>query len=870
MSTIESLNLDDSTIFEDLGQTYYHTLNTGQNDKKDQFYELDMDEKFNENKFDVLNNYTSRSTTNDSTTSEDVNIQRIPKSGFLATRPGCIINYNNQADIMLKYSGPRKVDDYAAVTYIRDLNGRLVSTGIPYKPLNPSIKDDRLHSCCLNSITRYYTKPLRVFDKRGKPLTNKFGRPLLDIFGKPKVMINMDGRPVCNEQGDPVFNALGDSTVYEDTDSTIPPIGDEEPGIPIKDITGQEILFLYDNAGNPLTDLFGRPLLTSSGSSIFGINAKKSKINNIYKPLYGKNPIENIIRNIQIFDSNGNPLTDEEGVPLNKFSSDIICNDDGLPICDQYNKPLGFKYGKRLNLQRKIINEIHVNIHKTHETMHKVENNDCINRCKLSSHESSIVNTNKKDASSLIEKRKILSKQNRNNINLKQMLFKEIHNKKMYKTKESKHLYDRNHLKNNKHKSKSENDFLHHYKNSLQNKVSSTIYNEYGKPLIDCSENLLYDNFGIPLTGENGVRLNEKTRQILREKLLNIPILNPKDYDPDFKILSESTFFDDFDQFGRPNFDKWGRPLYDLYGKLIYDSFGRPLTDAFDRPLTDSIGQPFLDKDGRILTARIYLKKSFMIDIFGRPTHDRQGNALFDVYGRPKYDIYTNSIYDDYGRPVSDANGIILKDAKGNSFEPFPNKPLYKNSHKLLSFHIDKLYSIPVLNKFLMWKYKNLVDPFGGPLFDDYGHPMYSKAGKPLFDKYGRPLYDKKGKPLCDSYGRPLSEEIRPNPPIDTLSVIDSLKLLRLTDDTLKWMEVNEQQLKLLSKNPEKIIPHSHGGKSDKSITALTRITVFPDDKRFMEILEAPISASTSMDMHRFPFDSKSIVMKELKKESKL
>lgn len=56
-------------------------------------------------------------------------------------------------------------------------------------------------------------------------------------------------------------------------------------------------------------------------------------------------------------------------------------------------------------------------------------------------------------------------------------------------------------------------------------------------------------------------------------------------------------------------------------------------------------------------------------------------------------------------------------------------------------------------------------------------------------------------------------------------------------------------------------------GKHTKYIYALTRITMFPDGKRVLEILEAPLSASTSLDMHRLPWDGKPVVMKAKKKD---
>lgn len=742
--------------------------------------------------------YINPNTTDSSNTSEDMQMRRFPKSGFLAKRPGYVFNYNEPPGMVVKHLWERRLDNLSAVTYMRDENGRLISNCIGYSPFNLAAGDASLQSFHQKSLefANPWKKPLRLFDKQGKPLTDRIGRPLLDIFGVPKVLIDSEGRPICDGYGDPVFNALGVSTVYADTNPTISPINEVESGIPLLDITKKHVVFLYDSKGNPLTDFVGRPLLKSSGSALFGMPSKKSENQNYLKPLYGKSPIENVVRNIQIFDSDGNPLTDEEGVLLSDQYScpKIVCNENGMPICDVHSKPLSFKYGKRISLHRGNMTDTNEN---SLRKIVKHKNSDTLSNL-VEKVNSIIEKTIEDNYSSRNNKQFPTNKDNR--VEIQSNI---CYRKQTYKTKKSKLLFMNKYF-NKGSKPLSDNDFLHYYRKSIHSQISSSVYNEYGKPLRDHHNNFLYDKYGIPLTGENGVKLSCKARQILREKLKNVPIPNPKEFNVELKTTSESSFYDKYDSFGRPAFDKWGRPLYDLYGKLIYDSYGRPLTDAYGRPLTDSIGQPLLDSDGHILTARSSQNGSnpFLYDIFGRPTHDRFGNILFDIYGRPKYDIYTNSIYDNIGRPVTDANGIVLKDSSGNNLCPFPNKPLYKDTKKMLSIHIDKLLSMPIMNKIIMWKQQNLVDAFGGPLFDDFGRPMYSKFGIPLFDKYGRPLYNKNGKPFCDIYGRPLSEEIRSEPPQDTLSVIDSLKLLKLSGDTSKWMETNEYQLRFLTKNP--------------------------------------------------------------------
>ncbi|KAG8326618.1 hypothetical protein J6590_037176 [Homalodisca vitripennis] len=829
-----------------------------------------------------------------------------------------------------------------------------------------------------------FSKALRLFNKNGKPLTDRMGRPLVDILGQPLVVLDNQGRLISDSRGNQVFNTLGESAIYSNTNLYLPPSG-EEPGIPLLDIDKKHVLFLYDNKGHPLTDSLGRPLIKASGSLMIGMDSKSTININLYqeyqlKSLYSKAPLENFVRRVQIFDSKSQPLTDENGKVLKEAS--IICNKGGMPLCDRNGHPLFFKYGARIitpqpespNIENhKEFEETHhesstkEEIKKTGDSLNIVtninqkeqlqrtspqlnlrisgnkkcnknysalsdistgtikenpENKDTNNTGKIANiyHKNDWLadenkikiinnpsNTEPQNESGInppvtelnnnVDKFRNFTKaslqieensgvDNKNISSEAIVIFNASENMKNRK-KSSMNTAALNCIKGRQagynimkrklNKNMYSSSFMQYFKNvlnltgSTQNN-KSTIYNGYGKPVKDFYGNLLYDKFGIPLTGAKGRKLSDKVRHTLRMKLRNIPVqpINKENTADGKKIIHALTNNESHDQFGNPYYDKYGRPLYDIYGNLIYDTFGRPLTDAYGRPLIDGIGQPLMDSQGNVLTAGITTSlDTIPTDLFGRRLYDKRGRSLFDSYGRPRFDIYTNAIYDSYGRPTTDGNGNILNDFLNKPIQPCPEKPLCKNARALLPSFIDRILVMPSLRRVLKYSRTSLTDVFGGPLFDDFGRPLYNKIGKPLYDKYGRPLYDKDAKPLCDSYGRPVSEEIRQSPDDQTLTVVDSLKLLKLTKESNKWMEVKRSQTHNLKSTDSGILDKAFimkvvqpgKNKSTQYTYALTRVTTFSCGRQALEILEAPLSPSTANEMHNLPVDNKPLIM---------
>uniref|UniRef100_A0A1B6LHV4 Uncharacterized protein n=1 Tax=Graphocephala atropunctata TaxID=36148 RepID=A0A1B6LHV4_9HEMI len=826
-----------------------------------------------------------------------------------------------------------------------------------------------------------YSKALRLFNKNGKPLTDRMGRPLVDILGQPLVVLDNQGRIISDMRGNQVFNTLGESGIYSSTNLFLSP-SEEEPGIPLLDIDKKHILFLYDNKGHPLTDCLGRPLVKASGSLMIGMDPREMINVDLYKEnqlrsLYGKAPLENFVRRVQIFDSLLQPLTNEDGKVL--IEAKIICNKSGMPMCDKNGRPLFFKYGARIitpqpesldnknkiqtkeshhkfssqdepqkscellkittNLDTKkslqvIGTKLHSKVVITEDEINDDNNHSQNLGFKSTLFTSNDVSTNEtksalgnlNNANTLnptVPSKNIWSNGENPNKVLQESLNAEpnniiIHNvtkipsqwdqdsgidkrkdsseaivifdasKKMDKhTKSSMNTTALNNIKSRQmdhrvvkrklNKNVYTTNFVQYFKNALNltgsNQNSNNMsYNDYGTPMKDLYGNLLYDKFGIPLTGAQGRKLSEKARHTLRMKLRSIPVLpvNKKNVKDGKNKMQALACNESHDQFGNPYHDKYGRPVYDMHGNLIYDTFGRPLTDAYGRPLIDGIGQPLMDSQGNVLTAGINTSaKTTPTDLFGRHLYDKHGRSLFDSYGRPRFDIFTNAIYGSCGRPATDGNGNIFYDFLNKPIQPHPSKPLYKNVRTLLPNFIDQILAMPSLRRVLKYSWTSLTDAFGGPLFDDFGRPLYNKIGKPLYDKYGRLLYKKDGKPLCDCYGRPLSEEIQQSPDDQTLSVVDSLKLLKLTKESNEWMEVKRSQTQNVkptdSGTLDKTFIMKVGQPAKKKSTqytyALTRVTTFSCGRQALEILEAPLSPSTANEMHHLPVDSKPLIM---------
>lgn len=783
------------------------------------------------------------------------------------------------------------------------------STLVNNHKYNNNIKNPKAES--FNSC-----RPLRVFNRNGKPLSDRKGRPLIDIMGQSLVIFDEHGRLVSDSRGNQIFNCLGESAVFSNTNLFVSPL-EEEPEIPLLDIDKKHILFLYDSKGHPMTDYLGRPLVKASGSLMFGIsqneqiNFERLKHNKL-KNMYGKAPLENCVRHIQIFDGDLKSLTDENGKMFK--SAKIFCNKNGMPVCDATGRPCLYKYGSRImespTLRRNATeqkggdmeNEENSGSNKPKlkpnsgflntatEDKFKRRKSDSGIVYKDGSSDSSFFETKfdggksqytdfdqtsqkfSDNADKLCIEDKI-EPQKEENISIdnnndqpsenfpdtgiaeyqnttsprKQLKhnFTKCKHKfgTIYGSKEAVVLFDGSkRMKNHKslmntvafktlkgsrqkkichsvwkrkpYKEMFKTNFMEYFKNAIHfaetmQNTNDMLYNDYGKPIKDMYGHFLYDKYGIPMTGANGVKLSDQARHALRLKLRNIPVIpinqiNPLDKENIKKAL---TLNQSMDQFGQPNYDKCGRPLYDLFGKLIYDSYGRPLTDAFGRPLIDAIGQPMMDSKGNVLTSVSGISNSDeLTDVFGRRLYDKKGRPLFDSYGRPRFDIFTNAIYDNCGRPATDGNGCTLYDFLNQPIKPFPEKPLYRNARVSLPKYIDQILTMPSMHILLKYSRTSLNDAFGGPLFDDFGRPMYNKIGKPVYDKYGRPLYNKDGKPLCDCYGRPLSEDICKSSNDTTLSVVDSLKLLKLTKESSKWMEIKRSEMQALKDTKSQVL----------------------------------------------------------------
>lgn len=642
-----------------------------------------------------------------------------------------------------------------------------------------------------------FVRLVQIFDSSLQPLTDEYGKPL----SNSKIICNKHGMPMCDVAGHPLFFKHGTRIM------TIPANNIDHKSKPVEKPT-------HDSDFKSIKDSFVKPI--SDSNNVFSLKEyclAQSKINtNICgnDTMFNDNNYENIClpnnnedlksltakSSFEVFKRSVHNFTDS--------ATDTSCNKNQIVYCNSNS----------ININPTTVEDFKLSCRDLNLSGEKnSQNMKCSNITKQDyiravSHSNKYINFGNEsikhgenltgEAVVLFDGRmKIGNKKSSSNV----IAIKDIRNGRIG------HSF----MKRKPYKSMFRTNFLQYFKNAVNmTNIKYTddrpIFNDYGKPMNDFYKNLLYDKYGIPLTGADGIKLSEKARQILRLKLRNIPINKDKTIKGE-AFMSAFNYNKSCDQYGDPYYDKHGRPLYDLFGKLIYDIYGRPLTDAFNRPLIDAIGQPLMDSKGNVLTSDSKnAKTTTMVDVFGRHLYDKRGRALFDLYGRPRFDIYTNAVYDVCGRPATDGVGVKLYDFLNKAIQPYPEKPLYKNARAQLPKYIDRILTTPSLHLVLKYSHASLKDVFGGPLFDDFGKPLYNKIGKPLYDKYGRPLYDKDGRPLCDRYGRPLSEEIRQSRDDTTVSVVDSLKLLTLTKESSMWMEIKRSQTQALKQTESGVL----------------------------------------------------------------
>lgn len=634
-----------------------------------------------------------------------------------------------------------------------------------------------------------FVRLVQIFDSSLKPLTDEYGKPL----SSSKIICNKHGMPMCDSDGHSLFFKHATRVLT----------------VPAKNIDNKSKLVAnltqHDSDLKSSKDSFDKPISDSNKFiSLKEYCLAQSKIHTNKcenDKIFNDNYYENILNNNEDFKSPTvkSPLEVPERSEhhFTDLAVNSSCNKKQIVYCNSKSVDINPTTLEDLNISRTDLNfpGATSNIIKQDYICAVSHSNKYINFGKESVKHGE--NSTGEAVVLFDGRKKINNKKSSSNV----LAIKDIRNGRIG------HSF----MKRKPYKNMFRTNFLQYFKNAvnmtnLKYTDDRPIFNDYGKPMKDFYGSLLYDKYGIPLTGADGIKLSEKSRQILRLKLRNIPINKDKTIKGE-ALMNAFTYNKSCDQYGDPYYDKHGRPLYDLFGKLIYDIYGRPLTDAFNRPLIDAIGQPLMDSKGNVLTSDSKSSKTTtMVDVFGRHLYDKHGRALFDLYGRPRFDIYTNAVYDVCGRPATDGVGVKLYDFLNKAIQPYPEKPFYKNARAQLPKYIDRILTTPSLHLVLKYSHASLKDVFGGPLFDDFGKPLYNKIGKPLYDKYGRPLYDKDGRPLCDRYGRPLSEEIRQSPDDTTVSVVDSLKLLKLTKESSMWMEIKRSQTQALKQTESGVL----------------------------------------------------------------
>lgn len=132
-----------------------------------------------------------------------------------------------------------------------------------------------------------YSKPLRLFNTNGRPLTDNSGRPLKTICGESLIIFDEGGIPLSDWENNPVCDSLGKFMDDADFNSETP--WDSEILRSFTMDTGDPKMF-YDVEGMPLTSVSGTMLLNASGVGLIRVNVAGKPVSDFRgRPLYDSN-----------------------------------------------------------------------------------------------------------------------------------------------------------------------------------------------------------------------------------------------------------------------------------------------------------------------------------------------------------------------------------------------------------------------------------------------------------------------------------------------------------------------------------------------------------------------------------------------------
>lgn len=191
------------------------------------------------------------------------------------------------------------------------------------------------------------SRPLRLYNYVGHPLTDYQGCPLRSFDGEDMLQVDDMGRPLFDSE----YRFVKDSKGRNMLNENFKPILNDRPPPPIADTDGSP-LKIFNSKGWPLTDDQGRPLVNAKGKLLL-IFKNLGKISDCCgKPVYDRfgrpfacNAQKPMMRMnsepLILYDMTGHPLTASDGTPLNRNS---LC----LLRFDKFGRPSTTSSGENI------------------------------------------------------------------------------------------------------------------------------------------------------------------------------------------------------------------------------------------------------------------------------------------------------------------------------------------------------------------------------------------------------------------------------------------------------------------------------------------------------------------------------------------
>uniref|UniRef100_T1HPU7 Uncharacterized protein n=1 Tax=Rhodnius prolixus TaxID=13249 RepID=T1HPU7_RHOPR len=625
-----------------------------------------------------------------------------------------------------------------------------------------------------------FQQPIRLYTHDDRPVTDREGFVLRNIIGKNLAEIDIENNNYQDIKGLNLVDALGRTVKDINFDPTVKPLYEISNEDPSQGIECHKLV--YDINGNPLTDKFGRPLVSRNGKLYLVFGPRGDPVSDIAgrdvidefgkvvtrnKPLKDKN--ENIL---SMFDLDGRPLTDSDGFPLLDITGmKMIIFEENNPVSSLSGSDLfdadGIAQGEKdcdfTKRSRFVKSNITISTDTNEPAVafdsHGYPLSDLLgNPLSFRNGTSMISYSSKKWIDFNGETTTILPRK----------------------------VYDRFTLRG--------------FKNSFGHPIR--LFDDYGRPLTDVNgvpqrhaSGLLmikFDQSGAPISNWLNKPLYDANGQINGSSYFRpcLAVSKPNVVAKIQKGLARGVQY--FESTGMPLtnalgyplvnareepmiiFDKGGEPLHDFRKKVVYNALGLPavsclefpllgpggipirLYDKEDRPLTDSTGLPLKDVRGRYML-RIYSKGMGIMDIKGREVYDKNGystkylthfnasgaasniekeDMVISVDGEPMF------LYDEEGYPLTEQSGLVLSNRLGQS--------LIKSHEQGFSMTLDDK---PVYDV----KGRKCLKTFSRHLGLSIG--LYDKNSRPLTDRYGSVLHTRKGKDLVifDTCFRPVS-----------------------------------------------------------------------------------------------------------------